>query len=207
MDSRTLAIAPADMRLPVPPEAGLPPGILENRYLILSWPARVRLGDVAFIRLTLVVDAQERLTSGIGTANASMNSRTQQVQDIYDTHRVLAEARLELAGVRFIPTGEISVALLPGRPVAFLWSISPDRPGVYDGTVWLHLRFIPLEGGEELRSVLSAQPIELEATSLLGLGGSGARLLGGLGVAFFLAFGLSSVVARLVAKKKLEQNL
>jgi hypothetical protein len=160
---------------------------------------------VAFIRLTLVVDAQERLSSGENVANASVKSLLQQVLDIYDTHRVLAEARLELAGVRFIPTGEINVALLPGRPAAFLWSVSPDQPGIYGGTVWLHLRFIPLEGGEELRSVLTAQPVEIEATSLLGMSGSAARLLGGLGTAFCLALGLNSIMARVLVKKKLKR--
>ena len=162
-------------------------------------------GDVAFVKLTLVVDAQGRLTTGADLAGGRVRNNFMQGVDVFDTHHVLVESRLEMDSIHYTPTGEVSEALRSGQPVAFLWSVRPDEQGAYLGTIWVHLRFLPLDGGEELRRVLTAQPVQIQAISLLGLSGAMARWLGGVGLAFGLVLGLDGVVMWLVGKKKSER--
>ena len=67
----------------------------------------------------------------------------------------------------------------------FFWSVRPAKSGKYEGTAWLHLRFIPmttLNGEQESRIAVSAQFLEIEAKSFLGfLNGGVARGMGALG--------------------------
>jgi hypothetical protein len=103
---------------------------------------------------------------------------------------VTAEARFDLAGPLITPSELISEPLLPGQPVTFYWSIRPQEAGNYRGTVWLSLRFVNKLNGEETRKVLSAQQVQIEATTFLGLKADTARTAGGVGsiVAGILGF-------------------
>ena len=74
--------------------------------------------------------------------------------------------------------GEASQGLILGRPVLFVWDLRPDLAEEMDGTVWLHLSYIPVAGGPVMRQVLTAQRIEIRATDLLSLSGPWARALG-----------------------------
>jgi len=83
------------------------------------------------------------------------------------------------------PPGTISEPLTPGQSITFYWSVRPEESGKYEGTAWLHLRFIPnttLSGERESRIVVSVQFLEIEAKSFLGfLNGGIARGVGALG--------------------------
>jgi hypothetical protein len=80
------------------------------------------------------------------------------------------------------PSGTISEPLMQGQPVTFYWSIRPNGAGNYEGTAWLHLRFVPKAGGEESRIPVSVQFLEIEVKSFLGLlSGGAARGVGAVG--------------------------
>jgi hypothetical protein len=181
--TRRLALSLAEM-LPVE----LPPGStadlsasIGSRVLLLEWPSVIRIGDTAAIRLVL------NPAKGEG-------SSSQASQGLGEAYAVLAEARLELPGIPHTPMGEVSQALLPGSPVMFLWNLQPSRAGDGNGTVWLHLSFIPNRGGQTLRQVLTAQRIEIRVIDFLGLGGPWARALASAGVVVGAVLGLDAVL-------------
>jgi hypothetical protein len=72
--------------------------------------------------------------------------------------------------------------LLPGKPATFRWSIRANEPGIYRGVVWLRLELVPRAGGTVSEQLLLSRPIEIQAVTILGLSGSMARLLGGIGL-------------------------
>lgn len=149
----------------------------EGRRLTLQWPATLRRGDQAAIRLTFQSDPAGPADS-IGSTG------------LYATHTILLDARLDLSGLTPFPPGEIREALLPGRPVAFQWALHPEAAGVYPGTVWLRARAAPqVETAAQPTLVgqanplpLTAQLIEIHTVSLFGLSGPAARLLGSAGL-------------------------
>lgn len=173
--------------LPVPTGTSIPeapvaiPAIPESRRLTLAYPATIRAGDSDVIRLTLEVDTLAGLAPTPEIAGNVITGGIVQFPNLYATHSVLAEADLDLAGVDFQPTGPVTETLLPGESVTFRWSVHPTSPGVYRGTAWLFLIFTDRATGEQRRKAISAQPIQIEATTLFGLGGVAARIAGGLG--------------------------
>ncbi len=183
--ARELALLPSATQTPGPGTASLLPGpqpaIPEWRRLTLEYPRSIRAGDSDVIRLTLEVDT---LGGAIPTAEVKGNSvigGDVRIPNLYQTHNVIAEADLDLAGVDFQPSGPISEPLLQGDSVAFRWSVHPTEPGTYRGTAWLFLIFTDKVTGEQSRTAISAQPMQIEATTLFGLGGDASRIAGGLG--------------------------
>jgi hypothetical protein len=168
---------------PVPTIESAPqPAIPESRRLTLEFPPVIRTGDSARIRLQLEVDAQGNVTPTAVVEGNVVTGEVVQIPNLYETHNVIAEANLDMAGVQVQPTGTISEPLSPGQSVTFYWSVRPTESGKYEGTVWLHLRFVPKGGGEESRIPVSAQFLEIESKSFLGfLNGGTARGIGALG--------------------------
>ena len=156
----------------------LPPAILESRLLTLEFPPLIRAGDSDVVRLTLEVDDQGKLTPTVSAAGNVTQGQVINIPNVYETHNIMAEARLDMAGVDIRPRETVSESLLPGQKLTFYWSILPADVGKYKGTVWFFLRFIPKTGGIESRQALSAQLIEIEATSLFGIKAELARWLG-----------------------------
>ncbi len=180
-----LALLPVVTDTPEPGSASLlpapPAAIPEWRRLTLEYPRAIRAGDSNVIRLTLEVDT---LGGAIPTAEVKGNivsGGDVKIPNLYETHNVIAEADLDLAGVDFQPSGPISEPLLPGDSVSFRWSVHPTEPGTYRGTAWLFLIFTDKVTGEQSRTAISAQPVQIEATTLFGLGGDASRIAGGLG--------------------------
>ena len=176
------------------PVATQPPAIQEARHLSLEWPPTIRVGDSDVIRLTLEVDAQGKLTPTAQIEGHETHGETVFIPNLYDTHNVLAEARMDMAGVQVTPDGDVSEPLLPGQSVTFFWSVRPQDVGTYRGTIWVHLRFIPHDGGPESRRPLTAQLVEIQAVDFLGLGGIAARLVGGLGTLVGSVLGLDNLI-------------
>ena len=158
-----------------------PPAIPESRRLTLEYPPKIRTGDSDVIRLTLEVDAPGNITPTAMIQGNTVTGATVQVPNLYDTHYVTAEARLDLAGVEVRPPEAIDQALLPGQSVTFYWSVRPTESGTYRGTAWMFLRFVDKVSGVESRNALSAQTVQIEATNFFGLTGSAARAAGGVG--------------------------
>jgi hypothetical protein len=127
------------------------------------------------------VDGQGNLTPTAAYEGHLVTGETVAIPDIFETHNVLAEARLDLAGMQVDPAGQVSETLRPGQRVIFSWSVHPDEAGLYRGTLWFFLRFIPIAGGPESSRALAALPIEIEAVSFFGLRAGPARWLGAIG--------------------------
>jgi hypothetical protein len=169
--------------IPTQPLPTQPPAVPEPRLLTLEWPARLRTGDSDVIRLTLEVDEEGNITPTASYEGNEIITELVLIPNVYDTHNVLAEARLDIAGLEVIPPDLFSQALRPGETVTFSWSVRAADVGRYRGTVWLFLRFLPLDGSADSQVALSAQVIEIQAVNLLGIGGTTARLMGLVGVA------------------------
>jgi hypothetical protein len=127
-----------------------------------------------------------------------------EIPNLYETHNVIAEARLDMAGMEVQPTGTVSETLLPGQSVTFYWSVRPEDAGKYEGAAWLHLRFVPKGGGEESRIPVSVQFLEIEANSFMGFfSGGAARGLGAIGSAIgsVLGFPFFEDIVRFIFRK------
>lgn len=158
------------------------PAISEARRLTLEFPPVMRTGDSIRIRLQLELDDRGNIVPTAVVEGNVVAGEVVVIPNLYETHNVIAEARLDMAGMQVQPGGTISEPLLPGGSVTFYWSVRPEKSGKYEGTAWLHLRFMPKDGGQESRIPVSVQFLEIEATSFLGfLPGSTARGIGALG--------------------------
>jgi len=175
-----------------------PPAIPEERWITVEWPPDIKVGDADVIRLTLDVTKQGYMTPTAQVQGHETTGEAVTIPNLYETHNVSVEARLDLAGVEVQPAEEFSEPLNPGEPVSFQWSLRPSEVGTFRGTIWLHLRFIPKEGGQESRKSLTAQLVEVRAVNFLGLGGTTARLLGGLGTLVGSFLGLDSILSWIV---------
>jgi hypothetical protein len=173
------------------PSVGAPsPALPEYRRLTLEYPAKIRTGDSDIIRLTLEVDSLGNVTPTAETSGNIITGKVVPIPNLYDTHNVIAEARLDLAGVDIRPMDQISEPLLPGQSVTFFWSVHPVSSGTYRGTVWLFLRFIDKVTKEESGQPIAAQTVQISSTDFLGMAGGVARMTGGVGAVLgaFLGF-------------------
>jgi hypothetical protein len=158
-----------------------PPAIPESRRVTLEYPPSMRAGDSDVIRLTLELDTLGNLTPTAEIQGNVITGQTVEIPNLYDTHNVIAEARLDLAGAEVRPDEVTSEPLLPGQSATFYWSVRPANVGTYRGTAWLFLRFIDKATKEESRTVVSAQTVQISANNFFGITGNAARTAGGLG--------------------------
>jgi hypothetical protein len=165
-------------------EPGAPspqPALPERRYLTLEYPPRIRAGDSDLVRLTLEVDELGNITPTAEIGGNVVTGEVVEIPNLYETHHVVAEARFDIAGMEIRPTELSSEPLVQGNPATFYWSIHPRDVGFYRGTIWLYLRFVDKQSGEESRKTVSAQIVEIEAVNLLGFSGEFARTTGVIG--------------------------
>ncbi len=196
-------LAPTQLPTQAPDRSVTPmPAVPEARTLFMEWPPTIRIGDSRRIHLALQMDEEGRLTPTVSQAGNVSRGVPLQIPNLYETHNVVVEARFDIAGLQVSPEGEIMEPMQPGQAVNFYWSVKPQDVGTYQGTIWLHLRFIPRQGGAEQRVPLTAQPIEIEAINFLGLGGTLARIVGGVGTLLGSVLGLDNVVSWLWERLK-----
>ena len=183
--------------LPTPPLPSVnepQPAIPESRRLTLEFPPIMRTGDSTRIRMQLEVDDRGNITPTAVVEGNVVTGEVVEIPNLYETHNVVAEARLDMAGMDVQPNGTISEPLSPGQAVTFYWSVRPNESGNYEGTAWLHLRFVPKGEGAETRIPVSAQFLEIEARSFLGFfSGNMARGVGALGSVIGSVFGFPFV--------------
>lgn len=153
----------------------------ESRRLTLEYPPKIHTGDSDVVRLTLEIDTLGNITPTAQVQGNLVTGRTVQIPNLYDTHNVIAEARLDIAGLEVRPSDVISEPLAPGQSATFYWSVRPTEAGTYRGTVWFYLRFVDKVSAVESRKTVAAQPVQIEATDFLGLTGNLARGAGGIG--------------------------
>jgi len=176
------ATAPLPSVLPTSvPEITAIPAIKEARRLTLEYPPQLRAGDSDLVRLTLEVDDLGNITPTAQLDGNVITGKVIEIPNLYETHHVVAEARFDIAGLEIRPSGLISEPLAEGNSVTFYWSIRPQEVGIYRGTVWLYLRFVDKQSGEESRKAVSAQIVEIKAVNFFGLSANFARATGVVG--------------------------
>jgi hypothetical protein len=177
------ATAPLPSELPtsVAPEVTAQPALPERRFLTLEFPPRIRAGDSDLVRLTLEVDDLGNITPTAEIGDNVITGQVVEIPNLYESHHVIAEARFDIAGLEIRPIELISEPLAQGNAATFYWSIRPQEVGAYRGTIWLYVRFVDKQSGEESRKTVSAQTVEIEAVNLLGLSGGFARTTGVIG--------------------------
>ncbi|HJS18957.1 MAG TPA: hypothetical protein VJ785_09410 [Anaerolineales bacterium] len=179
------------------------PAMPERRYLTLEYPPKIRAGDSDVIRLVLEVDDLGNIIPTAEIEGNVVSGEVIEFPNLYDTHHVIAEARFDIAGAEVRPSELISAPISQGQSAVFYWSIRPDEVGVYRGTVWLYLRFVDKVSGEESRTTVSAQIVEIEAANFLGLSANLARVTGMIGsmIGAALSFPFFSDLAKLLLKR------
>jgi len=184
------------------------PAIPEMRRLTLEFPPRIRAGDSDIIRLILEVDAQGNVTPTAVINGNVVTGDVIEIPNLYETHHVVAEARMDMAGMQISPSDLTSQTLLPGQSIRFFWSIRPDSVGVYRGTVWLFLRFVDKVSGEESRKAVSAQMVEIEAVNLFGVPARVVRSAGAVGsvIGAVVGFPFFEDIVKFVFKKRKQRR-
>jgi hypothetical protein len=164
------------------PAITIPPAIPEARRLTLEYPPKIRLGDTDIIRLTLEVDNLGNITPTAQIEGNVISGETITIPNLYETHNVTAQARLDLAGMQVQPSESIYEPLEPGQSITFYWSVRPMEAGRYRGIVWLTLLFVnKADSADVNQKTVSAQQVQIEATTFFGLKAGAARLAGGVG--------------------------
>jgi hypothetical protein len=180
------------------------PALSEQRRLTLEFPPQIRAGDADVIRLKLEVDDLGNVTPTAEIDGNIITGEKIEIPNLYETHSVIAEARIDMAGMQISPPDLSGQTLAQGQSVTFYWSIRPSDTGTYRGTVWLFLRFVDRQNGEESQKVLSAQLIEIEAVNLLGLSGNFARTTGVIGsmVGTVIGFPFFEDIMKFIIKRR-----
>jgi hypothetical protein len=180
------------------------PAIPERRRLTIEFPPQIRAGDADLVRLTLEVDDLGNLTPTAQIGGNEVSGEVVEIPNLYESHQVIAEARFDLAGMEVRPSELVSEALTPGKSVTFQWSVRPPDVGLYRGTIWLYLRFVDKQNGEESRTTVSAQIVEIEVVNLLGFSGEFARTAGVIGsvVGTIIGFPFFEDILKLIFKRR-----
>jgi hypothetical protein len=138
----------------------------ENRQLVLSYPAILRLGETG-----LLILRWDFPTPSSGSPAAGP--------------RVLVETRLDLVGIIQNPTGSIDAPLFPGQALVLERQITGLQDGTYSGTLWsyIYASSSPISDPTGLATSdafqpVAAQDIEVQIISLFGLDFFTARSMG-----------------------------
>ncbi len=115
----------------------------QKRKVNLIYPARLRPGEGASIRLEISPDGSQPVNGN-------------------ESDHQIAEVRLVLPGGQVGPTESIRQPMLPGESLHYQWKVrAPNNSGL-EGTIWLHVETIRIMGGMPERRAISAQPIQIE---------------------------------------------
>lgn len=184
---------------PLPPATPVtdltPPAVapLEPRLLEVEWPGVLRQGDSDWVRLTLRVDEQGNLTPTVQFGDHEVSGQPVNIPNLYDTHIIQVEARLDMAGVQVTPTGDLTERLYPGQPASLYWTLYADTVGDYRGVLSVHLLLTPKQGGEVERRTLAVTYFEVRVVNFLGLSAFWVRLFGGLSTVLGLFLDLPEI--------------
>jgi hypothetical protein len=158
-----------------------PPAITEARAVELEWPLSVRVGDSDFIRLALVAREDGYVTPTAEADDHATSGSPIAIPDLYDTHFVLAVARLDSVGLAVDRAGDWEQPLLPGESPRWQWTITPRQSGRQVATLTLHLRFTPKAGGDSAQREVWHRTLTINTNTVLGLSGPLAQVVGGTG--------------------------
>jgi hypothetical protein len=174
------------------------PALLEQRLMELEWPETLREKDSGLIVLTIAMSEQAQPTMTVETSGINIPI---DIPNIYDTHNIVAVARLDLAGMEAYREN-IREPMQPGQTITFPWSIRANEAGTYQGVVWLRLELTPKGGGQTDEILLMARTIEIKVVTILGMSGGLARFLGGVGLVAGTVLGYPFIQARIAEWQK-----
>lgn len=185
------ATRPPAPTLPAPADPALPALWAEPRQAELEWPAIVRLGDAASVRLSLVPSA-EGYTLTVEDANNQALTQALSVRRP-PGYEVWAELTLDGVGWEIAPGRPQLIPLPENEPVTARWSVKPRAPGQHWLTVEVRLRWIPRFVTDEpvRQSQAWSRSVPVNVVAWLGLDTANLWLLGMGG----LLLGLSLNVA------------
>lgn len=163
----------------LPGASNPPPAVLDPRILTLLWPHSVRLGDAGRISLDFVRDPAD---SALGRGDTPQSGAS--------GFNVMVDARLEMPDARIVPLGLVSQTMLPGQPIHFEWQVAPYEPGDVDGTVWVYLRYVAADSGEQQQVLIAVKPVRVRSVALLGLPAGVVRAAGWVGIVAGIILGL-----------------
>ena len=106
---------PQPTALPVPSEPTAAPLFPEERLIALEWPNGIRVGNSDVVSLRLEPDESGTITPTAFFGDHEVQAEPVRIENLYDTHVIRAEARLDMLGLEMTPTGTIDRRLLPGR--------------------------------------------------------------------------------------------
>ena len=157
------------------------PAIAEPRAIELEWPASVRMGNSDLIRLALVYRADGYLTPTAEVGGHTTSGTPIEIPNLYDTHTVLAVARLASVGFEIDRPDDWEQTLQPGESLRWQWTIAPKQSGAQVATLVLRLRFVPKDGGEPLEREILNRALSIHAVTVLGFSAPAAQWFGGVG--------------------------
>ena len=143
------ATAPAPVENPTNVPVTAQPAMPERRYLKLEFPPKVRAGDSDVVRMTLEIDDNGNIVPTAEVEGNIVKGEVIEIPNLYETHRVIAEARFDIAGMEVRPSELVSEPISQGQTAVFYWSVRPTETGIYRGTIWVYLRFVDKVSGEE----------------------------------------------------------
>lgn len=168
--------------------------VFQNRQFVIDRPERLAAANSGEVILAI-----KRVPTGqVSQTPGAAGGMPAALDDLYLTHQVMAEARLEISGVEVKPSGPVSEPLLRDQDLRFSWQTTPGMPGDYEGTLWLHLVLVPLGGGETERVALMAKKISFHAGDFLGWDAALAR---GYGLSGFSAGLVGWAMLAIMARK------
>jgi hypothetical protein len=150
-----------------------------NRWLTWDYPLYARVDDTEMVKLTLDISEMNNIST---TESSNSSKAVGRNQNVFDTYNVIAEARLDLEGMKISPQGSILESLTPGEKANFYWKLTPTDTGIVRGTLWFYVDLIPKKGGDLTQIPVIAKPIEIQVNSLMGIPVSFWRWLCALGI-------------------------
>lgn len=167
---QTVSLSPSEMQLPTAEkDSVLIP--TETRQVRLEWPGSMHISEREI--MTLIYEPS--------VTEAASDSQQPDSSSVYDSYNIMAEAKFEVAGINMSPTNPTRESMPAGQTVKFIWQISADKVGIYDGNVWLSLRFLPLNGGLPSQIPIFIRQVRIQTSRLLGMSEKMAYSVGGAG--------------------------
>ena len=143
---------------------------ISAREIRLEWPRHMRIDEDEIITLRFIPLQPDQ----------ARHDPSIDYTDMYSKFSLMAEGRYDVAGLKVNPANPTRESMPASQPLTFRWRVSTNKEGVYNGTVWLSLRYLPLDGSQSLQQPIYIHDIKIQAISLFGLNENLAFLLAGV---------------------------
>jgi hypothetical protein len=111
---------------------------MPTRRVELEWPESIRIGEDETITLDFIQVSPDTISQDVPVGYA----------DVYSRYNLMAEGRYDVAGISVVPADPTRESMAAAQPVKFSWNVNSSQAGLYAGTVWLSLRYLPFDGGQ-----------------------------------------------------------